>query len=647
MFRTLAPLVRLLLVIVVIAAAGACAQKADAPDAPAEAAESAPAERAGPEPWEDEIETLQGKLDAALEAENYPLAEALSLEAIGLLPAENAYARLEFLPGFVESLAFALSKQDKLEAAEERYRELLKLWEESPVPEETAYQRLPTLFEYAILLGERGKPEEQEQILKRAVLLSQSLVRRINGYYLEQPVQQAGGQTFASYFSSALLELARYYTEHKRYDEANQVFARAVWSVERLFAMDPAAVGEVRGYYEEFAAGFPDSVERLSFKPGVPSYKEAPAIAWLDVTPEFDEGDLLYWGKLWYEAQRAEGEGDLDTALERYLRGLDVARAFNASENQKSDTLLYSLSAAGRVLHKLGRDKEAADVFADSIEVRRGWDEKQLIVGLIESGSFYLSAHMTQEAAAALEEALPLVQKSFGNTHTNYALVRSLLADAAFQRGDDARAVEGWDRYLLGLEMVLGFPNEWLTMLFDDYAAALGNLKRSEQLAQLRAYRNALDRIPSFEPARRALIACRGALQQDRDVAKAKTCFDGALSAFPLFPSGYRFAGSSLLWFADANAESIAYFEQAINQFAIYPVVYNEMAYAYIGLEQLDAALGAAQFQVKLAPGDPNAYDTLGDVYKNRGEMKQAIEAFQTACALGMKTSCERRELQE
>lgn len=620
-----------------IATAQACAGK-DGAETP---------EKTAPREWAAELHEIEARLDSALEAEDYPAAERLALEAIALIPESDEVARREMLPHLIEPLAFSLVRQKKFDKAEARYRRLLELWDAGPDPEVAQFQRLPALFEFAQLLERRAKYSEQEKVLKRATRLAQNLVRRVSGYYFNQPVQHAGGQRVVGFLSSGLLELVQLYLKLERFEEAQQAYARAVWVVERVFGMNPGAVAEVRNYYSEFEHLLPDSVERISFTPGKPTFQEMPPIAWLDEPPELAETDLLLWDKLWYEGQQAEGKGDLETALDRYLEGLDVVRANQDVTGEKNDAVLYSLSAVGRVLHKLGRDEEAADIYADSIEVRRAWDDSQLIAGLIEAGAFYVAVGMTQEAAAVLEEALPLVQKSFGNTHTNYALVRSLLARAAQQRGNAKAAVEDWDRYLLGLEVVLGYPNEWLVDLFEGYETALEELGRGEQLSQLRAYRRALEKIPSFEPARRALIACRTKLQSDRDVDKGVECFDGALSAFPLFPSGYRFAGSSLLWFADANSEAIGYFEKALNQFAVYPVVYNEMAYAYLGLDQLDAALGAAQFQIKLAPGDPNAYDTLGDVHKTRGDLEKAIQAYRTACALGMQASCERRELRQ
>ena len=596
--------------------------------------------------WEEKLDELRPQLEEALEAQDYARAETLALEAIAALPNEPSL-KGEVLPSLLEPLAFALFKQEKHEAAEARYRELFILWDAQGVPEETQFQRLPAFFEFADLLGAREKYDEQEALLKRATLLAQNMVRRVSGYYLQQPVLQVGGQAFARYLSGGLLDLARFYVAHERYAEADAVARRAVWAVERLYAMNPTSVEEVRGYYGEFAQNYPEDVTRAQFQPGIPAFETMPPVAWLDVPPELGESDLLLWDKHWYDAQVAEGSGDFEKALPHYYRTVEIGQAYRVAGGEEPEPLLLAMSAAARTLYRLGRDDEAAEIHADAVEFRRSLDEDKLIAGLIEAGAFYLRVQKTQEAATVLEEALPLVQAKFGNTNTNYALLRTLMASAALQRGDTAEAAELYDRYLMGLEILLGAANEIIVMLYNDYALSLEKLGRTDQLGQLKLYLRAMEDASTFEPARLALMACRAKLQKDRNAEEASECFDKALALPKVFPPGYRTAGSLLLWFADANRESIKYFEKALAQYTVYPVVYNEMAYAYIGLDDFDAAMDVAELQVKLAPGDANAYDTLGDVYKSKGNLEKALELYRTACALGMQTSCERRELQE
>jgi tetratricopeptide (TPR) repeat protein len=55
------------------------------------------------------------------------------------------------------------------------------------------------------------------------------------------------------------------------------------------------------------------------------------------------------------------------------------------------------------------------------------------------------------------------------------------------------------------------------------------------------------------------------------------------------------------------------------------PGALNDLIYLSLSLHAYDAALEAAQKQLKQAPDDPNSYDSLAEVYNYRGDRKQAL----------------------
>jgi serine/threonine protein kinase/predicted Zn-dependent protease len=62
---------------------------------------------------------------------------------------------------------------------------------------------------------------------------------------------------------------------------------------------------------------------------------------------------------------------------------------------------------------------------------------------------------------------------------------------------------------------------------------------------------------------------------------------------------------------------------------------YNQLAYAYVDVDDMDKAIWAINKYIELAPDEPNPYDTRGDIYARSGRLDDAIESY--AKSVGIK----------
>lgn len=72
--------------------------------------------------------------------------------------------------------------------------------------------------------------------------------------------------------------------------------------------------------------------------------------------------------------------------------------------------------------------------------------------------------------------------------------------------------------------------------------------------------------------------------------------------------------------------------------------VYNNMAYAHLGLGDVPAAMDAALKAVEIGKGAPPKVDTLGDVYRAAGMKGEMCASYRQACDAGLEGSCRKRE---
>jgi len=88
-------------------------------------------------------------------------------------------------------------------------------------------------------------------------------------------------------------------------------------------------------------------------------------------------------------------------------------------------------------------------------------------------------------------------------------------------------------------------------------------------------------------------------------------------------------------WYNRGQARpAIDLLNQAIAIDPHFKVAYNSLAYAYQLAEVHDSAIIAINRYIELAPGEPNPYDTRGDLYTYQDRIEGAIESYSHAVAI-------------
>ncbi len=77
--------------------------------------------------------------------------------------------------------------------------------------------------------------------------------------------------------------------------------------------------------------------------------------------------------------------------------------------------------------------------------------------------------------------------------------------------------------------------------------------------------------------------------------------------------------------------KAIPYFLKALEIDPLYKEVYNQLAYAYDDVRDLERGIWAINEYIALAPGEPNPYDTRGDLYAHNGNLDGAFESYRKA----------------
>jgi len=78
-------------------------------------------------------------------------------------------------------------------------------------------------------------------------------------------------------------------------------------------------------------------------------------------------------------------------------------------------------------------------------------------------------------------------------------------------------------------------------------------------------------------------------------------------------------------------ANSLRYYNKAIEIDPLYKIAYNGLAYAYNDLGDLEKSIWAINKYIYLAPDEANPYDSRADLYAWNGKLDQAIESYKKA----------------
>jgi len=83
-----------------------------------------------------------------------------------------------------------------------------------------------------------------------------------------------------------------------------------------------------------------------------------------------------------------------------------------------------------------------------------------------------------------------------------------------------------------------------------------------------------------------------------------------------------------------AYIEAVKHLQEAIALDSAYGPAYNQLAYTYDQLDDLESAIRAIDRYIALSPNEANPYDSRGDIYARNGKMDQAIESYRLALRL-------------
>ncbi|UCC43935.1 MAG: tetratricopeptide repeat protein [Candidatus Zixiibacteriota bacterium] len=99
------------------------------------------------------------------------------------------------------------------------------------------------------------------------------------------------------------------------------------------------------------------------------------------------------------------------------------------------------------------------------------------------------------------------------------------------------------------------------------------------------------------------------------------------VEAFPDEKAGFHFLGQ-YLHYQGHLTEAIESEFRALQLDPYYKLAYNQLAYSYDRKGILDSALWAINEYIRLAPDEPNPYDTRGDIQSRNGMPDEAIQSY-------------------
>jgi tetratricopeptide (TPR) repeat protein len=77
--------------------------------------------------------------------------------------------------------------------------------------------------------------------------------------------------------------------------------------------------------------------------------------------------------------------------------------------------------------------------------------------------------------------------------------------------------------------------------------------------------------------------------------------------------------------------KTIEQLEAAIEIDPMFATAYNQLAYTYDAVGEFEKSIWAINKYISLAPGEPNPYDSRGDLYAFNGKIKEAITSYEAA----------------
>jgi tetratricopeptide (TPR) repeat protein/predicted Ser/Thr protein kinase len=127
-----------------------------------------------------------------------------------------------------------------------------------------------------------------------------------------------------------------------------------------------------------------------------------------------------------------------------------------------------------------------------------------------------------------------------------------------------------------------------------------------------------------------AAMAARHAADHGREAEILKEL----TQSYPDYAPAHVSLGITYRYYLRDPEKAIGRFQKALEINPLYKEVYNQLAYTYNEIGDLDQAVWAINEYIALAPDEANPYDTRGDLYAYSGKVDEALESYQRASQL-------------
>lgn len=114
---------------------------------------------------------------------------------------------------------------------------------------------------------------------------------------------------------------------------------------------------------------------------------------------------------------------------------------------------------------------------------------------------------------------------------------------------------------------------------------------------------------------------------------------------FPEDKEAYYQLGRAYVRYKGNVQEGIRYYRKAIEIDPLYKLAYNNLAYAYDVVGDLDQSIWAINKYIELAPDEFNPYDTRADLYAWNGKVDEAIASYKKALEINPNSDYSRTKL--
>ncbi len=298
------------------------------------------------------------------------------------------------------------------------------------------------------------------------------------------------------------------------------------------------------------------------------------------------------------------------------------------------------------VMKQLGRegsrriDREMATQIADKVEAGRMLTgtiiraEPLTMTGQVvdvSSGEIVTSTRITGDGEEDIFAVIDRFTEDFVN---KLNLPTGALAAIDKINPVGTESVDAYRAYLEGLEYKQKFFMEEASAAFlraltidSTFAAALyqmagqfGGEQSDSLVARAMRYRE------TASPVDRGLIEAEAAFREDRwenAIARLQELVDD----YPDDKAIY-IQLSSIYQERDKHEEAARVMNQAIALDSTEGTLWNQLAYTYLWQGKFDSAFLAIERYQQLAPNEPNPYDSRGDIYNEKGDLRSAVSWY-------------------